>query len=466
MIIPFVGQTYQMDAVSFDNQRCVNLYPLISETGASKGPTALRSTPGLLEEYAIGGGAIRGGIESDGRAFFVTGSEFYEVLEDGTSVNHGSLNSATSIVSMEENPTQIMIVDGEFGYIFTLATDTFVQITDPDFPTPSDLTFLGGYFIVTSGKTFQWSDLNNGLSWDALNASTVESSPDALVGCKSDSSNLWFYGTKTTEVFRQTTAAIIFQRIEGAVIETGCAAQGTIQEINNVLIWLGTDENGDAIIWQSSGYGAVRVSTQAIEKKIAEGDNFNESYAWVYHERGHAFYMLQVKGLNTTICLDLSTMAFHERMYRNTDTADEEQHRGSCHVFFNKKHLVGDRGTNQVYQMSLDFFDDNGDPLVKKRVSPYISAEKALITHAQFELDMEVGIGTVTGQGSDPQVMMKYSDNGRTWSNELWRTIGALGKYNTRVKWNKLGRARDRIYSAEISDPIFVQINAAYLNGK
>jgi len=444
------------------------MYPLISETNTSKSVSALRSTSGLEEFSTMGGGAIRGGIESDNRAFFVSGSEFYEVLENGTSVKHGDLLSATSIVSMEENPTQVMVVDGQFGYIFNKTTDSFVEITDPEFPIPSDLTFQDGFFIVTEANSasFFISGLNNGLTWDILDQTTVESSPDDLVGCKSDSSNLWMFGTKSIEVYRNTGAAAFpFTIISGATIETGCAAQGTIQYLSNTVIWLGTDENGDAIVWRTEGYRAVRVTTQAIEKKIAEGSNFNESFAWVYHERGHAFYMLQVKGLDTTLCLDLSTMAWHERMYRNTDTANEEQHRGSCHVFFNKKHLVGDRESNQVYQMSLDFFSDDGDPLVKIRTFPYISEEKALITHAQLEIDMEVGVGTVSGQGQDPQVMMKYSDNGRTYSNELWRSTGKIGEYNTRVKWNKLGRARDRVYHIEVSDPIFVQYNAAYLNG-
>jgi hypothetical protein len=153
-------------------------------------------------------------------------------------------------------------------------------------------------------------------------------------------------------------------------------------------------------------------------------------------------------------------------VYRNTDTADEEQHRGSCHVFFDKKHLVGDRETNQIYQMSLGTYSDDGDPMVRKRVSQHYDGEKSLVTHAQLELDMEVGVGLTTGQGSDPQIMMKYSDDGgNTYSSELWRTLGALGNYKTRVKWNKLGRSRDRVYSLEVSDPVFVQINEAYLNG-
>ena len=79
---------------------------------------------------------------------------------------------------------------------------------------------------------------------------------------------------------------------------------------------------------------------------------------------------------------------------------------------------------------------------------------------------METGVGLQSGQGIDPQIMMQYSDDGgRTWSSELWRDIGAVGKYKTRVKWNKLGVARDRVYMVEMTDPVFIQINEAVLNG-
>lgn len=470
MIIPVVGATYQMEAVSFDNQRCVNLYPILSESQSSKSVGALRSTPGLTQFATAGGGGIRGGIESEGRAFFVSGNTFYEVDSAGTETSHGTLNTFTGVVSIEENPTQIMIVDGDSGYIFTKSTDTFAEITDTDFPTPSDLTFQDGYFIVTAKDTanVHISALNDGSSWDATDFTTVESSPDDLVGCISDRSNLWLFGTKTTEIFRNTGAAAFpFQRIPGANIETGCAAQGTIQEIDNAIYWLGTDENGDSIVWRSNGYNAVRVSTQAIERKISESADPTDSYAWVYHERGHAFYLLQIDGLATTMVFDTATGLWHERTYRNTTTGAEEQHRGSCHIFVFQKHLVGDRATNEIYEMSLDVYADDGDPIIRERITPHLDEERQLISHAQLELDMEVGIGLSSGQGSNPQIMMQYSDDGgRTYSNELWRDIGKLGKYKTRVKWNKLGRSRDRVYKFRISDPVFVQINEAYLNGK
>ena len=458
-----------MDATSFDTQRCVNLYPLISESGTSKSPTALRSVAGLKEFATMGGGSIRGSIDTDGRAFFISGDEFYEMFIDGSSTLHGTLDTATSICQLEENPTQIMVIDGEFGYIFNKTTNAFTKITDLDFPIPISLTFQDGYFIVVKKDSAQFhiSNINNGLSWGALDFTTVENSPDNLVAVKSDMSNLWLFGTKSTEIYQNTGAAAFpFQVRQGAFIETGCAAADTVQRIDNTLLWLGADENGDSIIWRSNGYNAQRVSTQAIERKIAESTSFIESSAWVYHERGHAFYMLQVKGLRTTLCLDLSTAAFHERVYRDPSTNEEQQHRGANHIFFKQKHLIGDRETNQVYEMSLDFFDNNGEPMVKERITPHYNDEKTLITHSQLELDMEVGVGLTTGQGFDPQIMLQYSDDGgHTWSSELWRDIGKMGNYRTRVRWHKLGRSRDRVYRIRISDPVFVQINEAYLNG-
>lgn len=463
-----VGGSYEMDALSFDSQRSINLCAIISESGTSKSPSALRSTAGTIGFATAGGGAIRGSIESSGRAFFVSGDEFYEVTQDGTEILHGDLDTAVGRTYLAENPTQVMIIDDQFGYIFNKATDTFTKITSINFPVPTSLSFQDGYFIVTEANSskFYISSINDGLTWGALDFTTVEGSPDYLVAIKSDKSNLWAFGTKSVEIYQNTGAlAFPFQKISGAFIETGLAAAGTIQTLNNTLYWLGSDENGDDVVWAADGYNAVRVSTQAMELKISQGRNIEESYSWVYHERGHAFYMLQIKGLNTTLCLDVSTGLWHERVYRNPDTAAYEQHRGSCHIFAFGKHLVGDRETNQIYDMSLNYYSDNGDPLIKRRIFPYISDQKNIISHSSLEIDMEVGVGLVSGQGSDPKIMMRYSDNGRTWSSELTRSIGKMGKYGTRVKWSKLGRSRERVYDVSVSDPVLVQFNQAIING-
>ena len=469
MEVPFVGSSYRMDARSFDVQRSINLYPIVSESSFSKSKTSLRGCAGLRLFAEVGGGAIRGCISStSGRAFVVSGQEFYELDANGTATLRGTLNTQTSRVSIAENINQIMIVDGTDGWIFTKATNAFTQITDVDFPTCSVVTYQDGYFIVVKdgSQDFYISAINNGTSWGALDFAAAESSPDNLISLISDNGNLWLFGNRSTEVYQNTGAAAFpFERINGAVIQTGCAAAFTVKKFDSSIAWLGVDEQGRGVVWQAQGYGVKRLSTRAIERRINEALDFTDSYAWVYQQEGSLFYVLQIKGLDSSLVYDASTGEWHERMYLDPVTNTRQLHRGSCHFFFAQKTLVGDRENGNIYELRLDVYDDNGDEMVRERIAPIISDEKRLISHSSFELDMEVGVGLTTGQGSDPKIMLQYSDdNGYTYSSELWTDIGTKGNYQTRVVWRQLGMSRDRVYKVSVSDPVFVQINAAYLN--
>lgn len=70
-------------------------------------------------------------------------------------------------------------------------------------------------------------------------------------------------------------------------------------------------------------------------------------------------------------------------------------------------------------------------------------------------------------QGTDPQVMMRFSnDGGLTWSNEEWRSAGRLGDYGRRVRWTRGGSGRKRVYEVSGSDPVFSPILGAWLEAK
>lgn len=472
MIVPFVGPTYQMSAVSFDNQRSVNLFLITSETGTSKSNSALIKTAGMKLFSEVGGGPIRNAFSStSGRGFVASGNKLYEIYSDGSFDDRGALNSNSSRVSFAENNAgEIIIVDGLNGYIFTLSTDTLSQITDSDFPNGTKkVDYLDGYFICCKPETqnFYISNINDGMTWDTLDYAAVESSPDNLVSLVVDKGNVWFFGNRVTEVYYNAGTGFPFKRIQGAIVPTGCSATHTPMRFDNSIVWLGEDEYGRGVVWRAhtDGYAVTRISTQAIEKKIAESANFSNSYAWVYHEQGHIFYCLQVSGLDTTLVYDAATQQWHERSFRNSLLGRDEQHRGSCLFNFAKKNLIGDRQSGKIYELSLDYFDDAGDEIIWSRTTPHYDQEKKLIPHSSFELDCEVGRGLSSGQGSDPKIMMKYSDDGgRTWSNELWRSLGKVGEYKTRVVWRKLGSSKDRVYQVSGSDPVFIQINEAYLN--
>jgi Neuraminidase (sialidase) len=76
---------------------------------------------------------------------------------------------------------------------------------------------------------------------------------------------------------------------------------------------------------------------------------------------------------------------------------------------------------------------------------------------------MEAGAGLTSGQGSDPQIMLDWSDDGgRTWSNELWRSAGKIGEYRHRAIWNRLGRFRRRTLRIRKSDPVKASFLTAF----
>lgn len=124
-----------------------------------------------------------------------------------------------------------------------------------------------------------------------------------------------------------------------------------------------------------------------------------------------------------------------------------------------------DATASNLYRMERDLgFDVESRPIRRVRRAPAIMKENRRITYASFELDMEPGLGLTSGQGSDPQVALRYSnDGGKTWGPEIFRSAGALGKYGKRVRWDRMGQARRRVFEVSVSDPIPWRLTNAYL---
>ena len=78
-----------------------------------------------------------------------------------------------------------------------------------------------------------------------------------------------------------------------------------------------------------------------------------------------------------------------------------------------------------------------------------------------------VEVGTVVSIPLDPQVMLRWSDDGgHTWSNDHWRSMGMTGQYGRRVLWRRLGmtlKLRDRVYEVSGTDPVKIAIMGAEL---
>ena len=316
---------------------------------------------------------------------------------------------------------------------------------------------------ATTGQFFI-SGLND-VTFDALDIATAEGSPDDLVGIISDHRDLWLFGTKTTEVwFNSGNADFPFERIQGAFIEHGCAAAFSIAKMNNTVFWLGQDDKGKGVVYMATGYQPQRISTHAVEQAIQGYSNISSATAYAYQQDGHFFYVLNFPSAGTTWVFDSSTGFWHERVYNNAGTL--ERHRGDCYAFAHGKHVVGDYANGKLYELSLTTYTDDSVGIVRQRVSPHVTSGDRWIYYNSFQLDIVTGVGLDgTGQGTDPQAMLQFSDDGgHSWSNEKWVDIGAIGQRKTRAKWNRLGRSRDRVFKITITDPVPVTIIGANLD--
>lgn len=466
MRIGLVGPSWQERSLPFDAQRSVNLYPVLDQMG--KEVSALYGTPGLALFSTAGTGPIRGLFcAHDGRTYVVSGSSFYEINSAGTATSRGTLLTSSGNVSMDENNLQLGVCDGTSVYIFTFATNVFARVTDVDLPSSGTITFIDTYFVVNknSSGSFYISANNDGTSWAALDFATAESSPDDLYRVINAVGQLWLFGSKTTEIwFNSGATNFPFQRIAGAKMEVGIFAPHTAVPVDNSVFWVGQDSIGKCVVYRAQGFTPQRISTNAIEMILQGSAITNTLRAYTYQQDGHVFYVLTGGGLGTTLVYDISTQQWHERAYLNTG-GTFEQHLGCCGVYAFGYTLVGSRLDGKIYRMALDLYDDAGSALCAERTYTHLSDEGKRIRYNQLEIGFETGVGLQTGQGSDPQVMLRTSrDGARTWSNWYSRTIGAVGKYGARVIFQRLGIAKIMTFQIRITDPVKRAITGSYLS--
>ncbi len=465
MRIGLVGQSYQEASLPLDAQRMVNLYVVQAPQG--KEQSAVYGTPGLLEFASVGTAKNRKSfVNSTGRAFIVSGSKVYELLADGNYNELGSLMQSSGIVYMEDNGFELAICDTRNIYIYNYSSGVFTKATLPSGVVAGTLTFIDGYFVISDKNTgkFYLSGLYNGLSWGALDFATAENSPDNLERVYNAIGQLWLLGTFTTEIWTNTgSSSFPFEKIN-TKIDIGILAPSSAVDINDSLFFVGRDKSGNARVYNTVGFRAKPVSTPPIEIILRKAGDLSKVVAYKYHQDGHTFYILTGGNLPTSLCFDLTTQLWHERAYLN-EFGSFEQHLALDHMFAFNKHLVISRKDSKVYEMSPDYYTDDGDSILRERIMTNLSDMNRKIRYNSLEIDLETGVGLQNGQGSEPLISLMLSKDGsRTWSNPYQASIGKVGEYQTKVEFRRLGVAETMTFKLQISEPVKIAIIGAYVN--
>jgi hypothetical protein len=467
----FVGPSYQSQSATADQEDTINWYPERMESPGAVSKWALYPTPGVteLDEYTSGPG--RAHFFLDGREFAVQGTAFNEISESGTITNRGTVamgSNPATICGNGDGGGQLFITSGDNGYVYTLATDTLTQVAALNgIATMGDQ--LDGYFIALDANTSKVyaSDLLDGATWTTGSSFAQRSgAPDPWKSIKVAGPYIWKFGEQTSEAWYDSASTPYpFSRTNTGTVPYGIAAPFSAAVADGQVIWLGATKNGQAMVLRASGLVPEVISTYPLQKAINSYGTISDATADVYNDLGHTFYLLHFPSEDVTWAYDTQTGVWCKRGTWISEDNTFVASRARWHAFAFGEHRTLDSSTGSVYRMSTDLTSDVDDrPIRRLRRAPALVSENQRIQYPGFEVLLESGLGTSTGQGANPRVMMRMSnDGGKTWSPEFLGNAGAIGEYWRRVRWNRLGMGRQRVFEISVSDPIPWRLANAFL---
>jgi hypothetical protein len=339
---------------------------------------------------------------------------------------------------------------------------------------PGEVTqigFLDGYgiwFNKTAGK-IRLSNLNDFATNDPTQFALRSDAPDNWVAMCVNPPDIWLIGGQTGSVWYDAGSfpfPLAFR--VGSTFKFGCAATFSIAAAGDSVFWLSQNAEGAGIVVRARGYVPQPVSTYALETAIAgyqRTSTISDAEALVYQAAGHTFYILRFPSANATWGYDLRTGLWHERDTLNalTGQPDAWHARVITHAF--GKHLVGYSATGTIARLDDTIGTEVDETAIRRlRIPPALAArDGARLYVDRFELGIEPGLGTPSGQGSDPQVMERHSfTDGKTWSNQRMRSAGRQGEYGRQVVWLKNGSSRKTwVPEITITDPFPQRIVSA-----
>jgi hypothetical protein len=520
--VPLFGLGVGTKSSTVSAQQRVNMY-VEQYQEPDKGPIAYFPRPGMLRWTGNNpnsiAGAWRGVSQStyatttgmgqiqDGRGFAAVNNQLCVITPSAVAITGvGGANYKTTVgpVRFSDNGFQIISVDGVSGLIWDYRNSTTpaTQVdlsTLTNFPTGArTVTYLAGYFICDNPAVpgqFNWSNSQDGTTWQALNFANATASPDPLVGVFAARGQLLLLGTRTIEYWQPSGTSTVFQAVTSAVSMWGCLAYDTVRLAgdNVVMLARGAAGHGQPQVIVIQGYTPQVISTPEIDWDIANDPSPDAATAVVLTIAGHMFYVLNLT--NKSWAYD-----FTNQTWNPWQTGDAGRFAGQYALQVAGQVYISDYRDSRVYNPSINIYMDDavfsnttppngayiGSPQPRVITTRHLFNNNDWVTIDELVIEFEQGVGLEPGNTAilpqlligdasissaayntvsavNNEVMLQWSkDNGRTWGNEVWQIVGPVGTYRKRAVWRGLGRGRDWVFRFKMTDPSRMVVANAY----
>jgi hypothetical protein len=425
------------------------------EGGGEDKTMILESAPGLASLVTMPA-AVRGMIVARGVWYVVAGNTLY-TLSGSTYTSIGTLTTSVGYVSMKETRDQLVIVDGPNGYVYSLISLTFRQITDSDWLGSEWVEEIDGYAVFVDPGTDQFylSTIDDASDMDALDFSSADSQPDTIITHRVVRRELLLMGSRSIETWVNSgDADFPLTRYNSTPIDVGVVGKRAAVNAADTLYFVGVTGRGAAYVYELQGHQPVRISTQAVEESLGASTDLTECSMWTYQAEGSEFIGINAPGMPTTWVFDAATRKWHERC--DLVSGVFAASRVDQVIYFEGQHYANAGAV--IYRLSRSIYTVGSDPLVRERTWPHlIRPNLEPVSYRGIELACTTGF-----DGASGRIALEISnDGGYLFGPALIRSLGAVGRRMQRVRWWFLGTSRDRVFRVRVSDPVPVSFHAA-----
>lgn len=460
----WIGAFYQHPRPIVASDTAINIYTETRDVEGSPKMKTILGTPGRRHEATVATLGNRGWFQQDGRTWTVVGDQLYERTAPAVYVARGTIANdgrPVSFASNGDNPQQLVgqggnqlgIVGGDHLYVLNLVTHALTPVTLP-FTGPVMIVYQDGYGLINQRDSplFWYSALFDFTSWDALDFASRSASSDHLVGLVTTRDRVWVFGTRTTTIYYNSgDVDVPWVPYPGTTMQIGAWSPHALGVYNDAVVWLARSPHGIARVCLATDASPRTISTPPIDAWLARCPTLVDAELLLYEQQGHAFAVFTCPDSPEDICtygFDLKEALWAARAGWDQPSGQFTRWRARGCTVAGMDVLVGDYQTGALYTLDLTTYTDGEQILVRERTAPYLADDPSRwLFLDQVELDVQPGVGLVSGQGVAPVVELQVSrDGAQTWVSAGFAPIGALGKYLTRTRWRRLGRARgDRL---------------------
>lgn len=484
MLSPIFNSFYDDRTASGQNDVCVNLYAEI----IGQKIVLLHSVPGKKLLATVGTGPIRGMYAANnGLLYVVSANQFFSVDSNWNVTLIGSVTNALgslASVYMVDSPTQILVVDGFGGWVWDFVASTYTQVI-PNVQTsctlPNIVVYQDGFALVNSGGTNQIYQSNNndlslfatptGLGGYTANNAYVQGNSQPVVTMAELKEEIWIFKQKSIEIWVNAgNPGFAFEPLLGVSIPIGCCAANSVARLGESLVWLGSDDQGDGVVYMSAGYNAKPITTFALAKMFQSFQIISDAIGFSYQESGHFFYVITFPTQNISFSYDLTSGKWHQRASFSNGSFNRES--GNCCEFFNGWNITGDYDTGGLYALDVETHtDEYGNPIKWMRSWNAIPLGEEPVPLSFDNLQILLETGITVPSGLNPQIMLEFSDDGGyNWIGSVQVPMGKIGETSWRAIQNRLGSTKigtglERVWRISGVDPIEVKITGAKWEG-